>query len=139
MPEPITGGCLCGNIRYTVSQPIEKIIACHCKNCQKASGAGVTHNIALPTASVTITKGKPKVFADTAASGRILNRYFCGDCGSPVYSQRETMPEMMVLKAGTLDAPGDFKIAMNIWTDSARPWIHIDPASELYPQNRPIK
>lgn len=139
MSKPATGGCLCGNIRYTVNQPIEKIIVCHCTNCQKASGAGATHNAVLPTACLTLTEGQPKVFADTAASGRILNRYFCGDCGSPIYSQRAAMPEMLVLKVGTLDASNDLKIAMNIWTDSARPWMHIDPATERYTQNRPIK
>ncbi len=139
MPEPITGGCLCGNIRYAVSQPIEKIIVCHCANCQKASGAGASHNVLLPTASVTLTRGQPKLFADKAASGNILKRYFCPDCGSPIYSQREKMPEMLVLKAGTLDAADHLKVVMNIWTDSARPWMHIDPESERHPQNRPVK
>ena len=44
MTKTITGGCLCGNIRYSVSQPIEKIIACHCTHCQKASGSDAAYN-----------------------------------------------------------------------------------------------
>ncbi len=139
MSEAITGGCLCGAIRYSVSQPLDKIIACHCTHCQKASGTGASHNAAVPTAAVTFTAGKPKMYSDVAASGNILKRFFCGDCGSPIYSQREKMPEMMVLKVGTLDRPIDMKIVMNIWTNSARPWMHIDPALEHYPENRPIK
>ncbi len=139
MPEPITGGCLCGAVRYTVSQPLEKIIACHCTHCQKASGAGASHNALLPTSAVTFTSGTPKLFRDTAESGNILKRYFCGDCGSPLYSQREKLPEMMVLKIGTLDSPPPMKLVMNIWTRSARPWMHIDPATECHPQNRPVK
>jgi len=139
MPDPITGGCLCGKIRYTVSQPLHNIIACHCTHCQKASGAGASYNALVPTSAVTFTSGKPKVFADTAQSGNILNRYFCGDCGSPIYSQREKVPEMMVLKVGTLDAPGDMKLVMNIWTNSARQWMTIDPATERHPENRPVK
>ena len=139
MPEPIAGGCLCGKIRYTVSQPMQNIIACHCTHCQKVSGAGASHNVLVPTRAVTFTSGQPKRFADTAQSGNILNRYFCGDCGSPIYSQREKVPEMMVLKIGTLDAPGDMHVVMNIWTSSARPWMYIDPATERHPQNRPIK
>jgi len=135
----ITGGCLCGNIRYSVSAPVEKIIACHCTHCQKASGAGASHNAVVPTSAVSFTAGKPKLFADTAQSGNILNRYFCPDCGSPIYSQRAKVPEMMVLKVGTLDAPGDMKLVMNIWTNSARPWMHLDPAAEHYPENRPVK
>ena len=53
MSSPMTGGCLCGNIRYSVSQPLDKIIACHCTHCQKASGTGASHNAAVPTAAVT--------------------------------------------------------------------------------------
>ncbi len=139
MTEPITGGCLCGKVRYSVSQPPKNIIVCHCTHCQKASGAGASHNALLPSGAVTFTSGQPKVYVDTAGSGNKLNRYFCGDCGSALYSQREKVPEMMVLKVGTLDAPGDMKIVMNIWTQSARPWMHLDPATEQYPQNRPMK
>ncbi len=137
MPNQITGGCLCGKIRYTVSQPLQNIIVCHCTHCQKASGSGAMHNAVVPTSAVTFTSGAPKVFADTAASGNILNRYFCGDCGSPIYSQRAKMPEVMVLRVGTLDDSNDMKTVMNIWTNSARPWMHIDPGTDCHPENRP--
>ena len=46
---------------------------------------------------------------------------------------------MMVLKVGTLDAAGELKLVMNIWTGSARPWMQIDPATECHSANRPIK
>lgn len=139
MSDPIAGGCLCGKIRYTVSQPVLNVIACHCKNCQKASGAGVSHNTVVPTSTVTFTSGQPKVYADTAQSGNTLHRGFCGDCGSSIYSQREKTPEMMVLKVGSLDDPDAMKLIMNIWTNSAQPWVHIDPAAENHPENRPVK
>ena len=139
MTDPITGGCLCGKIRYTVSQPLQNIIACHCTHCQKVSGAGASHNALVPASAVTFTAGQPRLFEDTAQSGNLLKRYFCGDCGSPIYSQRAKVPELMVLKVGTLDAPGELKLVMNIWTNSARPWMHIDPATERHPENRPLK
>lgn len=137
MSDPMTGGCLCGQIRYTVSQPLQNLIACHCTHCQKASGAGASFNAVVPTSAVTFTSGQPKLFADTAQSGNILKRYFCADCGSPIYSQREKTPGTMVLRAGTLDASDHMKLVMNIWTDSARPWMHLDPALEHHSQNRP--
>ncbi len=55
------------------------------------------------------------------------------------YSRREKTPEMMVLKVGTLDDSGGMKLVMNIWTNSSRPWMHRDPATESHPQNRPVK
>jgi len=139
MPNPTTGGCLCGKIRYEVSQPPQNVVACHCTHCQKISGAGSSHNAVVPTSAVTFTSGRPKCFRDTAQSGNILNRYFCGDCGSSLYSQRERAPEMTILKVGTLDKPGDMKLVMNIWTNSARPWMYIDPATERHPEGRPVK
>ncbi len=139
MSQPITGGCLCGAIRYTVSEPVQNIIACHCVNCRKATGSGASHNAILPMSAVTFTQGKTKVFTDTADNGNKLYRHFCGDCGSPIMSQRAAVPERTVLKAGTLDAPEQLKITMDVWTRSALPWMHIDPATEHFTHNRPIR
>jgi hypothetical protein len=139
MSAQLTGGCLCGAIRYTVSHPIAELRACHCTHCQKASGASGSVNAVMPAASLAFTRGAPKMYADTAQSGRILNRYFCGDCGSPIYSRRANTPEIVVVRAGSFDAPLDVKIACNIWTASARPWAHIDPDSEQHPGNMPPK
>ena len=139
MDNPSTGGCLCGAIRYSISPAPTTVIACHCTHCRKISGAGSSHNAAVPTSSVTITAGKPKMFIDTAASGNRLKRFFCADCGSSLYSQREKMPEMMILKVGTLDDASGLKMAINVWTDSALPWMHVDPALANHAQNRPLK
>ena len=55
MTTTLTGGCLCGAVRYTVSQPITELRACHCRDCQKASGAGGTVNAMIPSSAVKIT------------------------------------------------------------------------------------
>jgi hypothetical protein len=133
MTPLLTGGCLCGAIRYTVSVPITELRACHCTHCQKASGAGGSVNAVIPTAALAITQGTPKRFAAKADSGRTLYRFFCGDCGSPLYSQRATTPETSVLRAGTLDEAGDMRITAHIWTKSARSWSYIDPAAKQFP------
>ena len=133
MAEPLTGSCLCGAIRYTVSARVTELRACHCTHCQKSSGAAGSVNAVLPSEAFRLTQGAPKRYAGKADSGRTLYRYFCGDCGSPIYSQRETNPGMVVVRAGTLDNAGAMKITANIWTKSARPWAHIDPASQQVP------
>jgi hypothetical protein len=139
MSEAKTGGCLCGNVRYSVSAPMKNVIACHCTHCRKISGAGSSHNVAIPTDALRIDKGTPKIYADTAQSGNKLSRFFCPECGSSLFSRREKMPEMTILKVGTLDDASGLAMAMNVWTDSALPWMHIDPALANHPQNRPIK
>ena len=133
MPASLTGGCLCGAIRYTVSVPITELRACHCKDCQKSSGTAGSANAMIPSSGLMITQGTPKRFTVTADSGRTLHRFFCGDCGSPLFSRRELTPETTSLRIGTLDNAPAMKITANIWTKSARPWAHIDPASKQFP------
>ena len=137
MAGPVTGSCLCGAIRFTIDQPVRELRACHCRNCQKASGAGGSVNAVLPSAAFHVAKGTPRRYSARADSGRLLHRYFCGECGSPIYSQRETTPETVVVRAGlfdeTGDSAGDMKIVANIWTGSARPWSHIDASTTQHP------
>ena len=137
-PGPVTGGCLCGAVRYAVSVPLANLRACHCRNCQKSSGGAGTVNAVVPSDNFKITKGTVKRYADSATqSGRTLSRHFCGDCGSPIYSSRNPDVGIVVVRAGTLDDSSALKITANIWTASARPWAHIDPATECLPGNPP--
>ena len=86
--KTLQGGCLCGAVRFSVSAPVEALRACHCTHCQKSSGAGASVNAVLPASAFALTKGAPKHYDDTADSGRILRRFFCGDCGEPGSSSR---------------------------------------------------
>jgi len=139
MDAPLTGGCLCGAIRYEVSAPVEKLIACHCTDCQRTSGAGASINALLPASALRLVRGATKVFSKPSDSGNVLHRHFCGDCGSPIHSQRDSAPEFLVLKAGTLDRHEGLRVAMNIWTRSRRPWTLMDTSLESHEGNRPAK
>lgn len=99
----------------------------------------MSHNTVIPSSSFKLTSGQPKIFVDTAASGNKLYRAFCPDCGSAIYSQREKMPEMMILKVGSLDESNEMKVVMNVWMKSARAWLHIDRKIESHEGNRPVK
>ena len=121
---------MCGAIRYTLSVPVTELRACHCTTCQKGSGTQGSVNAVVPASAFKLTKGKLKRYESLADSGRTLYRDFCGDCGSPIYSQRATALDTLVVRAGSLDDAGDMKITANIWTRSAHPWAFIDPASK---------
>ena len=133
MSVPLTGSCLCGAIRFTVSAPVSELRACHCRDCQKTSGTAGSVNAVLPASAFKITQGTPKRYDAKATSGRTLHRYFCAGCGSPIYSQRQTNPDLVVVRAGAFDNAEGMKIATNIWTSTARPWAHIDPQSQQVP------
>ena len=124
---------MCRAIRYEVNIPVIELRQCHCTDCQKVSGAGGTVNALIASSAFRVTHGEPRRFTKVADSGRTLHRFFCGDCGSPIYSQRELTPEMMTLRAGTLDNAPPNKVVAHIWTASARPWSHIDPATQRFP------
>jgi hypothetical protein len=128
----LTGSCLCRAIRYEVNVPITELRACHCRDCQKSSGTAGSVNAMIQSSAFRITQGTPKRFTLTADSGRILHRFFCGDCGSPLFSRRELTPENTSLRIGTLDDAPAMKIIAHIWTRSARPWAHIDPATKQF-------
>ncbi len=130
------GGCLCGAIRYEVAAPVERILMCHCRNCQKATGAGASANVVVPAAALTFSRGTPRLFSQQVDSGHTLHRAFCGDCGSPIYSRRDHVPDWLVLKVGTLDRPHGAVVA-NLWTQSASAWTPIQAGVDNYPQNRP--
>jgi len=121
----MTGGCLCGKVRYEISaEPVTTLI-CHCTNCQKQSGAAFSVNIGVPAAAVSV-QGELKTYLDHGDSGRSLSRRFCPECGSAVMSEIEAAPGLMLIKAGSLDDASGVKPAIEYFCDSAQPWLKIE-------------
>lgn len=138
MNPPISGGCLCGAVRYAISAPVTTLRACHCLNCQKHTGSGGSINAVVPADQFRVTKGEPKRYDDAATkSGRTLSRFFCDNCGSPLFSQRNPDIGLRIVRAGSLDQSKGLKISTHIWTSTVQTWDHIDPATECHPENLP--
>ena len=132
----ITGGCLCGRVRYSASaEPIVTRI-CWCRDCQHLASGGGTVNVVFPTQAVTIT-GPLRDYESVADSGNRMHRQFCEHCGTPVTSGAEVRPHLLIVRAGTLDDPNVVKPVMSIWTDSAPVWACIDPDMPRTPRQPP--
>jgi hypothetical protein len=123
---PITGGCLCKAVRYSVSSQPVGTRQCWCRDCQYLGAGSSTVNLIFAVSDVTVT-GDLKLFTSQADSGNTMLRGFCPSCGTPVTSASTARPELVILRAGTLDHTGVATPAMNIWTDSAPAWAHLDP------------
>src|ERR1700677_2764809 len=93
-----TGGCLCGAIRYESDGEVLFALRCHCRDCQRQSGAASVAAIRVPAARFQVTKGTPKSFVAQADSGNEITRAFCGDCGTPLYVQVATRPDVIGLR-----------------------------------------
>src|SRR5262245_14160300 len=120
----ITGGCLCGAVRYAATAEPMVVRACWCRVCQFLASGNATINLAFDRSAVAIT-GKLRDYASTADSGRRMHRRFCPVCGVHLFSEAEERPNMLVVRAGTLDDTSVARPQANIWTKSAPAWARI--------------
>ncbi len=134
-----TGGCLCGTVRYECSGEPLFALQCHCRDCQKHSGAPHVAAVRLPASDFRITSGAPRRYVAKSESGNEVARMFCGDCGSPLYVQVATRPDIVGVRVCTFDDPSWFRPEANIFVKSAQPWDHLDPAVpqfQIYPSGK---
>lgn len=118
----MTGGCLCGAIRYTIDGEALLTAVCHCRNCQKQAGTAMSVLIGVRDEQMAIS-GSLTTYQDTGASGDPVYRRFCGTCGSPILSDLPSQQGMHFVKAGTLDDVSGLDPRMHFWTISAQPWV----------------
>jgi hypothetical protein len=121
----ITGGCLCGAVRYAIEAEPMVTRICWCTDCQKFAAGSTTVNVIFPSEAVTI-EGELRDYASTAASGNLMHRGFFPKCGTPMITGSEARPYLIGWRAGTLDDPELAKPEVTIWTSSAPSWAVID-------------
>ena len=121
----ITGGCLCGSVRYRVTA--EPIITrtCWCRLCQYIGAGSATVNACFLTTAVTI-EGELRDYRSVADSGNVMHRRFCPHCGTHLFSEAEARPHLIFIRVGTLDDPEIVRPAVTIWTSEAPTWACFD-------------
>ena len=120
----LTGGCLCGQVRYELADRPARAGVCHCRDCQRSSGSAFAVFVGVPKESAAI-RGTLNTFHGRGDSGRPLERSFCPACGSQVTVAGPFRPDMAFFTAGTLDDPSAVRPAVQIWCDSAQPWVEL--------------
>src|SRR3954467_15104921 len=120
----LTGGCLCGAVRYTANVAPEWVGLCHCIDCQKHTGSAFAIMLRLPRAALRID-GTIKTFSSLGESGKPILRHFCPECGSSIGDEPTARPGMVNLNAGTLDDPASVTPTLEIYCDSALPWVQV--------------
>ena len=130
---PIEGGCVCGAVRYRITAPPLSAYNCHCRDCQKMSGATHSMSMPMPRAHLEHLSGALAVYDKPSDSGRVVRMNACATCGTKLWNEPLASPAMIVLKPGTLDDASWIRPVGNIWTDSALPWAVIDPDLVNFP------
>ena len=116
------GKCLCGEIEYSFDR--SKVISahhCHCKDCQRATGSGKATIIIMSKKYFQVNQD-PKFFEVQGEQGNHVVRGFCPNCGSGMFSYLKEHPNMVFVKAGTLNDSSWLKIDSNFFTDSSCDW-----------------
>lgn len=120
----MTGGCLCGKVRFSIEGEPLFVGICHCKNCQKQSGAAYSVNVGVRDSALTLT-GTLKTYVDHGDSGKEVLRRFCPECGSPLISDAAAYPGIHIVKAGTFDDLSSLRPGRQIFCASKQPWVPI--------------
>jgi hypothetical protein len=124
----VTGGCMCGAIRYESLEPIIKAGTCHCRTCQRFTGSAFSAFVGIPCSALRFTKGKPKFHVMDS----IKERGFCDECGSSitdrylVHLSGVSNPENYWIQLGTLDHPETVELDFHYGVETQLPWVHFD-------------
>lgn len=116
----LTGGCLCGAIRYSIdTDPILVISHCHCSDCRRATGAPFITWITTTPDGFAYTLGAPATYR----SSDTVRRTFCGQCGTTLGYAMDGHDDELDFAAATLDDPALVTPDDHIWAGSMLPWF----------------
>jgi len=121
MNDTISGGCLCGAIRFETNAVPAFQLLCHCTDCQIVSGAAAYAAYVVPIENLNVTQGHPSHYDVTANSGRINSRHFCPTCGTRVWAVLAEMG-MASVNGLALDNRNHFQPAAKHMPGSAPSW-----------------
>lgn len=132
-----TGGCACGAVRFKITAPFMGVGVCHCTDCQKASGGPPNYVALTPTAAFEVTRGEAKIYHSVGDSGGDVQRAFCPECGTPLWSVPPD-DSFRPVKLGALDDSSDLAPMLHLYTDSAQPWHLMHEGLPKFPKSPPF-
>ena len=126
----LSGGCLCGGVRYEISGPLRQALNCHCSMCRKAQGAAFRSRAVVESAHFRFAQGEQLVRYYESSPGNF--RGFCSTCGAPIHSKFSNRPDILGLPLGGLDQDPGIRPALHVFVGSKAPWHQISDALPQY-------
>jgi hypothetical protein len=128
----LTGGCLCGGVRYEITEPLLKMTYCHCTRCQRRTGAAASPQGRIVPGSLRILQGEELVKEWKPERG--FGKCFCSACGGGLWS-RSPEGEIASVRLGTFDSDPGIRPSYRAFTAYAVPWEPIPEDGTLrYPE-----
>jgi hypothetical protein len=136
MPElPLTGGCNCGAVRFAVDKPPAGAAYCHCRRCQRRTGTAASINARVEPGSLRVISGEEVMKAWKPDGG--WEKWFCGECGSSLFSRDPEAPHAMSVRFGAFDDDPGVRPTHHNFVAYAAPWEPIpDDGLPRYPEAR---
>jgi len=119
----LTGGCLCGSVRYELTSPLTRASHCHCSMCRKHHGAAFGSYGSARRADFRWTSGEDRVARFASSPG--IERGFCRRCGSTLFWDEVASAERFGLALGTVDGDPGVRPGLHIFVASKAPWYEI--------------
>jgi hypothetical protein len=136
-PRALTGGCLCGGVRYEVTEPPLSAGYCHCTRCQRRTGTAASAQARLAPGSIRVVEGEELV-RDYVPPGGGFPKSFCSNCGGALWSRDPATGEIASVRLGTLDPGHDIRPSFRTFVAYAADWEPIpDDGLERYDESRP--
>ena len=117
---PITGRCLCGRVRFQVSEPLLEVEYCHCKRCQRRTGTTASASALTAPGTFRVTEGEELLGAFKPDDG--WHDYFCRECGGHLYGQSHEDPRLICVPMGAIDGDPGVRPAFHQYVAYAAPW-----------------
>jgi hypothetical protein len=118
----IDGACHCGAVSFTADVDENRAMVCHCTDCQVLSGAPYRAVVAARIESLAVT-GQTKSYIKVAQSGNRRAQVFCPECGTPLWATAPENPTAVIIRLGCVKQRAQFTPAVQIWEQSALPWV----------------
>jgi hypothetical protein len=118
--RPLTGGCGCAAVRFEVTAPLVAANYCHCTRCQRRSGTAASANARPEPDSFRLLSGEEKLRAWSPEGG--WQKWFCGDCGSAVFSRHPDESARMSIRMGAFDADPGIRPSVRQFVAYAAAW-----------------
>jgi hypothetical protein len=121
----IDGGCHCGKVCYEADIDPEKVILCHCTDCQVISGTAFRTVVFLPESKFNLLQGSLKTYIKTADSGNKRAMSFCAECGTHIHATSVGGDDDRVLglRVGTTRQRRELRPGKQYWCRSALDWV----------------
>lgn len=133
---PLTGRCNCGIVQFEVTEPLLGAAYCHCRRCQRRTGTTFSLNSRAQPGTFRVLTGRDRLNAWKPRDGS--EKWFCGDCGSALFTRDPADPELVGIRMGAFDDDPGVRPSHHQFVAYAAPWDPIpDDGLPRYPERPP--